>query len=301
MPNLSSKLGIHLKKSPKTSKTIREGICIGCLMTIFIGLASWSWRMWPDVLIDFGHELYVPWQVIEGKLLYRDLMFTMGPLSQYFNALLFYLFGVSLNTLIYCNLLILILVTSLIYRIFPYICSEFETTVICGFFLTVFGFSQYTGASNYNYICPYRHEMTHGIFLLLSLLLTFFLHAKYRNNWLISLAGFFCGLTFLTKTEIFMAGSLLSLFALGFQVIARGLKSWGFMKIIMLFSLGLIFPIVTAILMLSPQLSLETATRYVLANIVFSTNPELTTNYKFYIENFGFDDIRGNVILILRS
>ncbi|OGW84335.1 MAG: hypothetical protein A2987_06880 [Omnitrophica bacterium RIFCSPLOWO2_01_FULL_45_10] len=25
-----------------------------------------SWRKWPDLMVDFGRELYVPWQLNEG-------------------------------------------------------------------------------------------------------------------------------------------------------------------------------------------------------------------------------------------
>ena len=73
------------------------------LSSIFVLLTSWSWRKWPDILVDFGHELYIPWQITQGKVLYKDMMFTMGPFSQFFNALMFSLFGVSLNTLVFCK------------------------------------------------------------------------------------------------------------------------------------------------------------------------------------------------------
>ena len=88
--------------------TIVSVITLTC---VFVALTAWSWRMWPDVLIDFGHELYVPWAITQGKLLYRDVIFTMGPLSQYVNALLFVIFGTSLDTLIFANLIILAAIT----------------------------------------------------------------------------------------------------------------------------------------------------------------------------------------------
>src|SRR5262245_19376343 len=70
--------------------------CVALIAVAFVFFAWRSWRTWPDLLIDFGNELYVPWRITEGEHLYRDIAFTMGPLSQYFHALLFRLFGVSL-------------------------------------------------------------------------------------------------------------------------------------------------------------------------------------------------------------
>ena len=47
----------------------------------FVALAVWSWQKWPDVLVDFGRELYVPWQLASGKRLYLDIAYFNGPLS----------------------------------------------------------------------------------------------------------------------------------------------------------------------------------------------------------------------------
>ena len=76
------------------------------LFMLFIALAFWSWRKWLDILVDFGHELYIPWQWASGKVLFRDIVFFNGPFSQYFNALIFYLFGTSFINLVFPNLLI---------------------------------------------------------------------------------------------------------------------------------------------------------------------------------------------------
>ena len=33
----------------------------------------WSWGTWPDPTIDFGRELYVPWRLTHGDVLYRSI------------------------------------------------------------------------------------------------------------------------------------------------------------------------------------------------------------------------------------
>ena len=66
-------------------------------------LLAWSWRKWPDPIIDFGRELYVSVADYRGRVLYRDLASLFGPLSPYVNAIWFRLFGVSLTTLVVCN------------------------------------------------------------------------------------------------------------------------------------------------------------------------------------------------------
>jgi len=51
------------------------------------------------VSIDCGRELYVSSQILHGKQLYRDVMYVYGPVAPYFNALLFWSFGVRLEVL----------------------------------------------------------------------------------------------------------------------------------------------------------------------------------------------------------
>ena len=71
---------------------------------VFAALTAWSWRRWPDVLVDFGRELYVAWRLSEGDVLYRDVASFYGPLSPYVNALWFRVFGPGLVTLAWLNL-----------------------------------------------------------------------------------------------------------------------------------------------------------------------------------------------------
>src|SRR5689334_4437418 len=85
----------------------------------FVAAAALTWRKWPDPLVDFGIQLVLPWKISTGSVLYRDLMYLPGgPFSQYFDALLFKLFGVSLLTLVISNLTITAGLLILIYRRF---------------------------------------------------------------------------------------------------------------------------------------------------------------------------------------
>jgi hypothetical protein len=58
-----------------------------------------TWGAWGNLIIDSGHEMYVPALLAEGKQLYRDVWFMYGPASPYFTSYLYRLFGVHLNVL----------------------------------------------------------------------------------------------------------------------------------------------------------------------------------------------------------
>ena len=80
-----------------------------------LALLAVSWRRSAHFLVDFGRELYVPWQLTQGKVLYQDLAYFNGPLSPHFNATLFRVFGVGITTLIVVNTLLLLVVLTLLY------------------------------------------------------------------------------------------------------------------------------------------------------------------------------------------
>src|SRR3954452_24183086 len=85
----------------------------------FVAAATLTWRKWPDPFVDFGAQLYLPWQLASGSVLYRDVMYlTGGPLSQHYHALLFALFGPSLLTIVISNLLLGLGLLVLMYRCF---------------------------------------------------------------------------------------------------------------------------------------------------------------------------------------
>jgi hypothetical protein len=182
---------------------------LAVLTLAFAAATALTWRRWPDLILDFGPQLYMPWRIAEGEVLYRDLGYLAGgPLSQYFNAALFKLFGVSFLTIIISNLTITATMLLVIYRQFVKASDAFTGTCIALVVIVVFAFAQYTGIGNNNYVAPYSHEILHG------LALSVFAVALLAR-WLVSgepraaaLAGFCGGLVLLTKPDIFIALAL---------------------------------------------------------------------------------------------
>src|ERR1035441_9978950 len=169
----------------------------------FILLSWFSWRKWPDPLIDFGQQLYVPWRLSRGAVLYHDVSYVYGCLSVCYHAVLFKIFGVSLNVILASNFIILIFLLLLVYRLFLK-CSDVWTAATVGLALTVLAFGQFLDVGNYNYICPYSHEEFHGI--VLAVVMMACLARWLQTGWKLplALAGVCLGLVFLTKPEVFV-------------------------------------------------------------------------------------------------
>ena len=205
---------------PEETFPARHSFWVGfaILLLAFVAGAVLSWRKWTDPLIDFGVQLYLPERLASGDVLYRDVMYlTGGPLSQYYHALLFRIFGASFLTLIVSNLAITAGMVVLIYRLFRAAADTGTAAVMGVGIILIFAFGQLIDMGNYSYAAPYSHEALHGLALsiLTVSLLAGWLEAR-RPPILLG-AGFCFGLVFLTKPDIFMALAICvaATFALG--------------------------------------------------------------------------------------
>jgi hypothetical protein len=175
----------------------------GVLALELVALATWSWGRWTDPVIDFGFELYVPWRLVEGDVLYADIAYRNGPLSPWWNALLFRAFGVSLRTLALANLAVLAAICTLLFVLIERACSRWGALAGVAVVLATCGFSQYGTVGNYNFVTPYQHGQTHGLLLGLALV-AILVRAARPAHW--AAAGALLGTLALTKAEVFVPG-----------------------------------------------------------------------------------------------
>ena len=273
------------------------------VLAVLLGvLAGLTWRKWGDPVVDFGCELYVPWQITQGKHLYRDMVWLGGPLAQYGNALAFAVFGVSLTTLIWVNLVLLALLTELIRGYFARCVSPLAGLLAGLLFLSLFAFGQYGPLANYNYMAPYRHEPIRGVLLAIGALYAA-THAwqlwaeqglpaarrrgRRMGRWL-GLSGLLFGGVCLTKLEIALAAGL-ALFA-GFAVgVARlGIRGQFLWKLSGWFLGGTLVLPVGFVGYLALHMPLTLALRGALGNLatVVVANP---AQQAFYRQGLGLD------------
>jgi hypothetical protein len=206
---------------PATACSRRRDFLFGAviLACVLTGLAAMTWRKWGDMLIDFGVQLYIPWKISTGSVLYRDIAYmTGGPLSQYFDAALFRAFGASYLTLALANLGFLAVLLFVVYFSFYHAAGRLTALMSSLALLLVFAFSNYSDYGIFNYVTPYSQEIYHGLVLSVVALafLAKWIDAPKPAGALAS--GFFCGLVFLTKCEVFLALAAAVLAAVGLAV-----------------------------------------------------------------------------------
>ncbi|MGD1001026.1 MAG: glycosyltransferase family 39 protein [Candidatus Brocadiia bacterium] len=260
----------------------------------------WTWGTWPDPLIDFGRELYFPWQIAAGKVLYRDLASIFGPLSPYFNALMFRLFGVSLLALVLTNLALLGVLLALLYSILRRMGSRLGATVGCLVALLVFAFGRYERIADYNFVCPYTHSATHG--LILGVAAIYFMaryHRRPSPAWA-SAAGLALGLAFLTKTEMFAGAALAVATGLLLAAWAHGFTAGRLARTAGTIAGCAALPALAAWALLCLAMPPHEALRGMLGSWWYVFNSRITS-LPFYRLVMGTNDAAGNLVIMLRS
>jgi hypothetical protein len=216
-------------------------------------MLAWTWDRCPEAVTDFGRELYLPWRIADAhEVLYRDLNSFNGPLSPYFNAVAFKVLGTSLRTLKFANALLTLATALLIYHI-THRMSNAPTAAACGVvFATMFACA-HLGAGNFNFLTPYSHELTHGVFLSLAMLACLWRGARsstHRAAWF-GATGLMFGLVLLTKAEVALAAGA---GAAAYLLFARQK-----LKHVIVFILGALAPPLLAVLLLSCAMPLMQA------------------------------------------
>ena len=269
------------------------------LLASGILMANISWLKWPDLVIDFGEQAYIAWQLSEGAVLYRDIVYFYGPLSSYTHAFLFKVFGPQLIVLIIFNLVLVAALTLSIYRLFLVVGSRLSALVAGLTFLVVFAFAQYLWMGNHNFICSYVYDVTHGIFLSFLAAGQFVAFTKTRQNSKLVLLGLLSGLVLLTKIEVSLAwtAAVLAGLVLLFKTWSCTLREWR--NYSALFGLGLALPFLMFTFYFAHHMGWSPGLHAMVGpwSYVFSTD---IGSLEFYKGVMGTDALGDNLILILK-
>ena len=156
-----------------------------------------TWQRWTHPIIDHGREMNVPLRLLGGERLYIDILYYYGPFAPYFNALLYYLFGVHLNVLhasgTVCAVVILLMIYWLARRLMP----PWEAALATALVLVACALSGFMG----NFIQPYAYAALYGWTFALASLVCVVRHVTSRRGVWMCWAGVCAGAALTCKPE----------------------------------------------------------------------------------------------------
>ncbi len=290
-----------MKKDIVSKNSIKNMSCLLIITTVGVFMFNLSWQRWPDIFIDFGRELYVAWQIKNGSFLYKDIYYLKGSISPYINALLFKMFGTSIMTIATFNLILIVFLTYIIYRIFLETTDKIVATATSTTFLGIFAFSQYVGIGNYNYVTPYSHEWTHGIFISFLSIYTLLIYLRQRRTiWLLAI-GVFLGMAFLTRVEIFLSISVGMLASLFFLFISENQIPNRYLKLFCFLLAGFFILILCFVIFLSCYMEFDDVISSILMQYKIILGKSSAISNKFYSRGIGTDTSMLNITNLLKT
>jgi 4-amino-4-deoxy-L-arabinose transferase-like glycosyltransferase len=169
------------------------------LASLAVGLAL-TWQRWGNPLIDCGREMNQPLRLLHGERLYGDVSHFYGPLAPLLNAMLYRVFGISLDTLRAAGLIATLVILATTYWLARRLMGRVGATLAA---LSVTWLCALSSAGNY--ILPYAYAAVYGTAL--SLLALTAAVGALRSGSLVRLVGVgaLAGLALLAKTEMGLA------------------------------------------------------------------------------------------------
>ena len=160
-----------------------------------------------DVIFDSFREAYIPAQILEGQVLYKNIFNIYAPFSYLFNALLFKIFGVHLSILYFAGLFTSLGISNLIFAISN---KFFNKNYSLGIGI-IFICTAVLSPNVFNCFFPYSYGMLYGLLFILNSIY-FALNKKFP------LAYAMYSFAICSKYEF--------IFLLPLLIYASGLKNW---------------------------------------------------------------------------
>jgi hypothetical protein len=186
-----------------TRAVAREALPWLVIAAAFVHGLAVSWRKWGDVSVDTGRELDLPRRLAEGQLLYRDARFYYGPLAPYVNAVLYRIFGVHLDVLVWAGVVSAALMTLGLYRLARFFVPRWASAALAVAFLYLCAFAHLYVGAIFNFVLPYTFAATYGIVAAAWSLVFLIEHVRSGRKASFFLSAACLALSALSKVEVF--------------------------------------------------------------------------------------------------
>lgn len=148
-------------------------------------------------LVDVGREAYIPWQMLKGQLLYKDIFNVYGPLGYQINAILYAIFGIHLNTLFWAGFVNSFVILFSVFYISKMFVKKNIALMITFTVLFVCAYAQIF----FNFIFVYSYNAVYALSGFLLSLLFALKFLKEKSNYSLFLSFLFAGFSFANKIE----------------------------------------------------------------------------------------------------
>ena len=160
------------------SERYKKYIIPAILLFIYLVFTFITWGRWGNVIFDCFREAIIPQAMLDGKVLYTDITCIYPPLAYQFNALLFKIFGNSLNVLYSLSVICGLTILALLYKIAEKKSSLLTTFVLILTIMEIFTF-RIVGLNSASWYFPYSYSFLYAFTLCI---IAFYLYILYKDT-----------------------------------------------------------------------------------------------------------------------
>lgn len=171
------------------------------LLLVFALCTALTWGKWGHIIYDCFREAVIPQALLDGKVLYRDITNLYPPLAYQFNALLFLIFGNSLNTLYWAGIINSLIVLSIIYFLVKKYSNNLTAFIAVLSIMALLVFRVYPSTTTISWFFPYSYSFIYAFSACLLSLLSFVLYKENQKHLFLCLSFLFIGLSFAFKLD----------------------------------------------------------------------------------------------------
>lgn len=169
----------------------------------FASAVAMGWRRWGDLLTDTGRELELPRRLLGGERLYADLRYYYGPLAPYVNAVLYRIFGVHADVVMWAGIASAAVMTWLVWLLARRLTGRAIATLVAASFVYLCAFPRIDASpAIFNFALPYTFAATYGMVVATASLLLLLRYVEAERTGDLALSVAFLVLAGLAKLEV---------------------------------------------------------------------------------------------------
>lgn len=217
-----------------------DNLSLIILTLIFILFCICFWGRCQYPLVDVGREIIIPKAILNGKILYKDILNIYGPLSYYINAFACKIAGVKFNTLFSMGAL-----SGFVFIYSFYFLSREFLKKKLSFILTFFVMTACVfNSALFNFLFPYSYSLPFGLAAYTLTVLMLIKYIKSGDDKFAYIASFSAGFCISNKIEFYWLPFILA----GTLFFIKKQNKINLIKSLCLF---LIFPLISLVLVLA--------------------------------------------------
>ena len=184
----------------KIFETIKKYIFPLILLLVYVSFTVLTFGKWGNIFYDCFREVFIPQAILDGKILYSDITCLYPPLAYQVNALLFKIFGCSLNVLYSAAITCSVLILSLLYQIIERYSSSLTAFVVVLSVMEIFTF-RIEFLNSASWFFPYSFSFLYAFAACFISFYFYVLYKEQKNRKLLYLIAFFAGLSIAFKLD----------------------------------------------------------------------------------------------------